>query len=76
MRKWVSYSFILLASVILIAHSLVPHVHNKHSELSIQTSSQHQACQLGFLSKFFSLDLGGEEHLENYLSIKPFKVKL
>ena len=75
MRKWVSYSFIILATVILIGHSLVPHVHHNFDELTIISKTQRVKSPIGFLGRFFALDTG-EEHLEHYQPIIPYKFQI
>ncbi|UZR93068.1 hypothetical protein [Chondrinema litorale] len=75
MRKWISYSFIILATVILIGHSLVPHIHRSFDELTVISKTRKIESSVGFLGRFFALDTG-ERHLENYQQIIPVDVQI
>ena len=74
MRKWISYGFIWLAAILLIGHSLVPHVHEHSTVLAIDAKNCHPDSSYGFLGKLFSVDIGGEGHLENFLQIKSSSI--
>ncbi len=76
MRKWTSYGFIWLSVILLIGHSLVPHVHVCSSETVISSNLCHAEQDFGILSKLYSVDLGGEGHLQNFLQIRPYSVEL
>ncbi len=69
MLKKVSYIFLFSATVLLLAHSLVPHSHHTgDGEKIIQKHCSHQENNLlGLLASAFHLDLGND-HLEN---LKP-----
>lgn len=75
MRKWISYSFIWLAAILLIGHSLVPHVHQYSKVLTVDARNCHPEASYGFLGKLFSVDIGGEGHLEEYLQLKSGSIK-
>ena len=76
MRKWTSYGFIWLSAILLLGHSLVPHVHVYSSETTVSPNLCHSEQEFDILSKLYSVDLGGEGHLQNFLQIRPYSTEL